>query len=85
VECDGDLAAGLVDPGADLGRLVDGDAGGYDNGRGDDDACGERVVRSSGGALGWRGGSHAGSCKQVGQSKETTWDGNAQREAVAPK
>jgi hypothetical protein len=38
VQRDGDLAARLVDPCADLGGFVDGDAGGYDDGGRDDDA-----------------------------------------------
>jgi hypothetical protein len=38
VQRDGNLAARLVDPCADLGGLVDGDAGGYDDGCRDDDA-----------------------------------------------
>jgi hypothetical protein len=42
VKGDGDLAARLVDPCADLWGFVDGDAGGYDDGGRDDDACGKR-------------------------------------------
>jgi hypothetical protein len=38
VQRDGDLAARLVDPCADLGGLVDGDAGGDYYRRGDNDA-----------------------------------------------
>lgn len=65
VEGYGDLAARLVDPCADLGGLVDGDAGGYDYGSGDDDACSEGVVRSSRRGTVRRCRAHAGSCKQV--------------------
>jgi hypothetical protein len=75
VQRNSDLAARLVDPCADLGGLVDGDAGGYDNGRGDDDACGERAVRT--GAFVGRGRARDGACKQVGKSSygrcRATW------------
>jgi hypothetical protein len=69
VEGDGDLATGLVDPGADLRGLVDGNAGCDDNGRGDDDACGERAVRPRRrGMVVWRYRARAGACEQVGKA-----------------
>lgn len=41
----GDLAAGLVNPLADLGGFVDGDTGSDDDRGGDYEACLQRVVR----------------------------------------
>jgi hypothetical protein len=51
VQGNGDLAARLVDPLADLWRFVDGDAGGYYDRRGDDDACGSAWL-GQGGSIG---------------------------------
>ena len=71
MEGDGNLAAGLVDPCADLRGLVDGDAGRYDNRGGDDDACGERAVRTARGmAVVWAWRARAGAGKRGGKPSE---------------
>lgn len=71
MQSDGDLAAGLVDPLADLGGLVDGDAGGDEDRRGDYKACLEGLVRPWWGTTARmalrRRGAMTRSCEQVGR------------------